>query len=396
MPDPTRVEGADDSARRDEPTTADAPARWSGAAPVPQGQSKKPWWSWRRTVPEDEDDWATTPPVDPWADQDTPWSLEPLPAPGPMPPTRIDAPSTPPTRIDAPAPPPTRIDAPSAPPPVPTPAPAPTRPAPTPAQAAAAAQAQAPARNWWGRRRQAPPPAAPVNRLAVQPRPVTPPPPPYRPPAFTPPPAARPPAARPSAARPPAGPPPPPRRRRRWPRRLFLFTLLSAACCCGIPAYFAWPAAQQYPVSAILPGEVADLSLRDDASSKRAAERLSEQLRDSNLAGQEVFAGVYSDGNGKRVTIFGTTGLRLTPKQDVEAELSHLASDYGITDVESYDLGETGAHERCGVGRSGGSAVVVCAWADHGSLATVLLTRRNVSESAELVGVLRTAVLTRD
>ena len=117
MPDPTRVEGADDSARRDEPTTADAPARWSGAAPVPQGQQKKPWWSWLRTVPEEEDDWAATPPVDPWADQDTPWSLEPLPAPGPMPPTRIDAPSTPPTRIDAPAPPPTRIDGPSAPPP---------------------------------------------------------------------------------------------------------------------------------------------------------------------------------------------------------------------------------------------------------------------------------------
>jgi hypothetical protein len=39
--------------------------------------------------------------------------------------------------------------------------------------------------------------------------------------------------------------------------------------------------------------------------------------------------------------------------------------------------------------------VVVCAWADHGSLGTVLLTRRNVTESAKLVGVLRSAVLTR-
>ena len=52
-------------------------------------------------------------------------------------------------------------------------------------------------------------------------------------------------------------------------------------------------------------------------------------------------------------------------------------------------------HERCGVGRSGGKAVVVCAWADHGSLATVLLTRRSVEESADLTGVLRNAVLTR-
>jgi hypothetical protein len=52
-------------------------------------------------------------------------------------------------------------------------------------------------------------------------------------------------------------------------------------------------------------------------------------------------------------------------------------------------------HERCGVGKASGSSVVVCAWADHGSLATVLLTRRSVTDSAKLTGTLRSAVLTR-
>ena len=33
--------------------------------------------------------------------------------------------------------------------------------------------------------------------------------------------------------------PPPPRRRRRWPRNLALFTLFSVVCCCGVPACFA-------------------------------------------------------------------------------------------------------------------------------------------------------------
>jgi hypothetical protein len=197
-----------------------------------------------------------------------------------------------------------------------------------------------------------------------------------------------------SISRPPVG-PPPPRRRRHRGRNFLLFTLLAAVCCCGIPAYFAWPAAHQYPVSAILPDSVADLNLRDDNASRRAADRLSQQLRDSKLAGQDVFAGVYTDGNGKRVTIFGTTGLRLNPQQDVKAELDYLTSDYNLTGIASYDLGEAGVHERCGIGRSGGAGVVVCTWADHGSLATVLLTRRNVTESAELVGVLRNAVLTR-
>ena len=166
-------------------------------------------------------------------------------------------------------------------------------------------------------------------------------------------------------------------------------------CCGGVPAYLAWPAAQQYPVSAVLPQSVADLDLRADGASRRAVERLSEQLGGTSLVQGEVFAGVYSDGDGKRVTIFGTTGLRFTPESDVEAEIAHLSNEYDLTDVQSYDLGETGVHERCGVGRSGGRAVVVCAWADHGSLATVLLTRRSVPESAELTGVVRSAVLTR-
>jgi hypothetical protein len=189
--------------------------------------------------------------------------------------------------------------------------------------------------------------------------------------------------------------PPPRRRKRRWPRNLFLFTLFSVVCCCGVPAYFAYPAARQYPVSAVLPQTVADLDLRNDGASKRAVERLTEQLRDSNLVQGDVFAGIYTDGDGKRVTVFGTTGLRLTPEADVEAELAHLTSEYNIKDIEPYDLGEPGVHERCGVGRSGDSTVVVCAWADHGSLGTVLLTRRSVAESAELTGVLRSAVLTR-
>jgi hypothetical protein len=210
-------------------------------------------------------------------------------------------------------------------------------------------------------------PAPPVDRVPVRTRPAPPPQ------------VQRPPAQRPL---------PPPRRRRRWPRNLAVLTLLGVVCCCGVPAYFAWPAAGQYPVTAVLPDAVADLNLRDDRAARRAADALAAELNDAS-----AFAGVYSDGNGKRVTVFGVTGLRLTPEQDVQAQIEHLRTEYDLRDVQPYDLGVTGVHERCGVGRRDGSAVVVCAWADHGSLATVLLTRRNVSDSAELTGVLRSAVL---
>ncbi|MEV6601596.1 hypothetical protein AB0M36_32790 [Actinoplanes sp. NPDC051346] len=175
-----------------------------------------------------------------------------------------------------------------------------------------------------------------------------------------------------------------------------MVALLSALCCCGVPGYFLLPAAQQYPVSAVLPSHIGDLDLREDAAGRQATERLAEQAGGTNLVSSgDAFAGVYADGNGKRVTLFGTTGLRLTPESDVEAELAHLTEAYQIEDIQAFDLGETGVHERCGVGRTRQGTVVVCAWADHGSMATVLLTRRSVEESAGLTGTLRAAILTR-
>jgi hypothetical protein len=173
-----------------------------------------------------------------------------------------------------------------------------------------------------------------------------------------------------------------------------LLTLFGFACCCGVPAaYLNWVPARQFPVTAVLPHTVADLTLRDDSASRRSVARLEQQLHDANARGK-VFAGVYGDGNGKRVTIFGTTGLRVTPKTDVEAELRRLTDQFGLRDIEPYDLGETGVHERCGIGAVDGTPVVVCAWADHGSMATVVANRRSVRDSAKLTGVFRSAVLT--
>jgi hypothetical protein len=160
-----------------------------------------------------------------------------------------------------------------------------------------------------------------------------------------------------------------------------------------VPAYLAWPASRQHPVSAVLPETVADLNRRDDGTGRRTADRLAGQLRDAGSG--EVFSGVYADGNGKRVTIVGTTGFRLTPQADVEAQVQRLTTEYDVRNVTSFDVGEAGVHERCGVGRAGGATVVLCSWADHGSLATVMLTRRSVDDSAELTGILRSAVLTR-
>jgi hypothetical protein len=379
MPDPTRIEGGA------EPSTVDAPARFSGSATVPPPGPKKSRYSRRlaRLERPDEpagpqlaeakpaDHWADTPAVDPWAGQDTPWepfTLAEPPVPAEMPPTRVEAPH-PPTRVEAPSTP-----QPAAPPPAAAP-PAAGPPLPPP-----------PAKPKKLKRRERKALQQPVNRLPVQTRPPT---------QTTPPMQARPPDPPPWAPRPVQRPLPPPRRKRRWGRRLALLSLLGVVCCCGLPfAYFQFPAARQHPVRAVLPQTFADLQRRDDAASERAAERLAEQAVGTGTGTDGVFTGVYGDKRGKRVTVFGMTGFRLNPGGDVQDQLDRLTTEFDLTGVEEFNLGETGAHERCGVGRSDGTAVVVCAWADHGSLATVLLTRRSVTDSAELVSRLRNEVLT--
>jgi hypothetical protein len=392
-PDPTRH---DDGTT--EPSTVDAPARWSGSAAVPEPGAKKSRNARRQARlahdassagPDAADDWATMPPVDPWADQATPWDAFPLATEHPLPPTRVEPPMPPikaeqppqPPQPAMPAPAPAATPQPVTPQPIaarqpettlPPPPPPPTGPPPT------AGPPQPPAPSKKSRKRSKKEKAS-ANRLPVQPT---------RPggPLPAPPPWVQPKVQRPL---------PPPPKKRRWGRRLVLLGLLGVVCCCGAPfAYFQFPAARQYPVTAVLPRSFADLQRRDDDASQRAAERLAEQLRGSTANTDGVFTGVYGDGRGKRVTVFGVTGFRFAPANDVRSQLNRVADDVELSGVQSFDLGETGAHERCGAGRVDDISVVVCAWADHGSLATVLLTRRSIDDSAALVAQLRNAVLT--
>ena len=99
------------------------------------------------------------------------------------------------------------------------------------------------------------------------------------------------------------------RRRRRWPWLL----LLTLACCCGCPAYYGFPISAQYPARAALPVQVDDLSLRQDDGSTETAQKLENEVRQEHWLAEDTFAGVYATTSGKRVTVFGGTGFRLSP-----------------------------------------------------------------------------------
>ncbi|MDQ7902908.1 hypothetical protein RB614_00035 [Phytohabitans sp. ZYX-F-186] len=383
-PDPTRPEP-----REDEPTAVTPPAdddgvsglkptkkeppRWSGSAAVPPPPEKKRK-RWLATVhdleapglapsPPPRDPTMQLPdeerrayesgaPVDPWADAD--------PLDQPYPQTLLDVPHAPPPALPpAPPPPPPALP----PPPARRPAAAPPPPPPPPANLPAR-QALPDVRK---------PPKKQKSRKGPPPPPPQAPPPGWRPPqGYVPVPVRR--------------------RRRKWP---WVFLFLTLACCCGCPAYFGKPMWEQYPASASLPAEVSDLSLRDDAASRRVVTQMETDLRGSHVLAEDTFAGVYSDGAGKRVTLFGTTGFRFSPESDLEKEINRLSSRYALRQVESIDTGTRGEYLRCGVGKDGQAAVAVCGWADHGSLATGVFTRRSVDDSAALLERLRGTIVSR-
>ncbi|MDG4799153.1 hypothetical protein [Micromonospora sp. WMMD980] len=365
-PDPTRVEDAP-------PPTRVEPAvpPWSGSAAVPPPPPRRRGWGESAeptpVPPIDSPEHAT--PVDPWAGVDTTgWNL---------PSAELPAlPATMPYTAPWPAHP--------APHPAPPPAASPVSPPPHHPAAPAAHPVSPPAHT--------PPYPAPVAG------PVSPP--PARGVPAKPPKQARPPKQRRGGNPPPAAPPAgwqaprgyvpvPVRRRRRWPWVL----LLSVACCCGIPLWWVQPLSSQYPASATLPEQLDSMRLRQDQGSQATAEDLKSRVRQADWLAEDTFAGIYATNDGKRVTLFGSTGFRFSPESDAEAELKRLGGDYELQPSVSVDTGVRGRHERCAVGRADGDTVVVCTSVDHGSLTTGVFTRLSVEDSGRLLNDLRQRVV---
>ncbi|WFE41841.1 hypothetical protein [Micromonospora sp. WMMD998] len=360
--DPTRVEDAPPPTR----VEPQAP-RWSGSAPVPPPPARRRGWGESAeptpVPPIDSPEHAT--PVDPWAGVDTTgWNL---------PSTELpELPATTPYTM---------------------PWPVPTHPAPQPAHPVSPPAHTPPYPG--------PPVAPPAHNPPYPGLPATR---PVSPPAHTPPPGpvgpARPPKQRRRKTAPPAAPPPgwrapkgyvpvPVRRRRRWPWVL----LLTVACCCGVPLWWVQPLSSQYPASASLPDRIDSMRLRQDERSRADAEKLKGQVRQAHLLAEDTFAGIYATNDGKRVTLFGSTGLRFSPESDAEAELKRLAGDYELQPSVAVDTGVRGRYERCAVGRADGDTVVVCTSVDHGSLTTGVFTRLSVDDSGRLLNELRQQVV---
>jgi hypothetical protein len=175
---------------------------------------------------------------------------------------------------------------------------------------------------------------------------------------------------------------------------MLLLTLLGVACCCGLPAYYGKPMRDQYPVHATLAAELpGGFTLREDSGSGRTSQQLKQDMQMAHKLAEETFAGVYRTPDKKQVTIFGATGFRFSPEQDVADEVDRLAEDYQLTNIQSMPTGRRGEYQRCATGVANDTDIVLCSWADHGSLGTALFTLLSVPDSAEQLTELRASIL---
>jgi len=62
------------------------------------------------------------------------------------------------------------------------------------------------------------------------------------------------------------------------------------------------------------------ISAIEHPSIREAAARLAQELRDAGGNADDTFAGIYGDGDGKRVTVFGVTGWRLPMRVHIAAK----------------------------------------------------------------------------
>ena len=201
----------------------------------------------------------------------------------------------------------------------------------------------------------------------------------------------------PHGAYPPAGYQPPRyrRRRRKWPWVMLLLAALCLGCCGGAVAW-AKPYWDQYPATAVPGATVPGLTKIEDSTAKRNADRLRKSI-DSDHLDEADFTAVYQDVDNRqqRVTVFGATRFIVDPERDLDASLRKLTADLQLKDVREVDEGPFGGHQRCGTGRLAEQAISVCAWADHGSIAVALFTRRTLEESGPMLHNIRGSLIQR-
>ncbi|MDI1465264.1 hypothetical protein QEZ54_30290 [Catellatospora sp. KI3] len=186
-------------------------------------------------------------------------------------------------------------------------------------------------------------------------------------------------------------------RRRRWPWVLGVLAVLSLAAC-ALVAVVTEPIRAQFPVHAEIHGRIAGFVVDPDPEVRAQAAKIVARIK-AEQGADGAFAAKLNDpaDAGRPVVVFGATRLVWDPAAEMKKAIGGLG-DGRVTDVRSYQLKARDAQLRCGDTRDDqGTAVVVCAWFDHGSVGVGLFYGgRTKDASAAALREIRAAILVKD
>lgn len=187
----------------------------------------------------------------------------------------------------------------------------------------------------------------------------------------------------------------------RKPRRIWIVTAVVGAAAVAILATLGpltWRILSQKGATLTMPATVGTLARDDSPTAKETANDLVTALR-AEIELDATASAIYTDpagGADKSVMLFGGTALLWSPEKELDAVLK-LLEDTGdtIKGLSTVDAGPLGGVMKCGNSGADGSAMAVCGWADHGSIALALFPGRTPDDAAVLMRDLRAATLSR-
>jgi hypothetical protein len=183
-----------------------------------------------------------------------------------------------------------------------------------------------------------------------------------------------------------------PERRRRWYVLGGVAALVVVLVAVSGPGW--WRLVTQQHASLATPDQIAGLTLDKSDDGKVTADYLRTAIAASVSLNNSVGA-VYDDPADSRrsVMFFGGTGVLLSPDKDLTTAFGLLDDQSGrLRDVRSVPSGTLGGEMRCGTSTGDGGDMVVCGWADHGSIALAFFPGRSVDDAATLMRQIRDGV----
>jgi len=191
----------------------------------------------------------------------------------------------------------------------------------------------------------------------------------------------------------PSGEPQPTRRKPRM-RHIFIIAMAALAVIFVVVGLVTWHFLGQQGITLAPADTVSGLTLDTGNDAKDTSDYLRNALG-AKIGLDNTVGAVYRDPANKDhdVLFFGGTSLVLNPAKDLDQAFSLLNDSSGtVTGIQDVPPGTRGGVMRCGTSNGDGGPMVVCGWADRGSLAMALFPGRSMDEAAQLLRDMRTAI----